>query len=148
MRPKPVPIANADTRPFWEACNRNELIYQHCLSCGKAQFYPRALCAVCGAGTLEWRISKGLGTVHTFTINYRPPDDTFASDVPYIISLVDMDEGFRMMLNIQECPPEAVRIGMRIRVIFESREGQKIPQGTPSTKIYSSKTKSFPSQKG
>ncbi len=131
MEPKPVPIPNADTRPFWEACNREELIYQHCVSCGKAQFYPRAVCAACGASSLEWRTSRGLGTIHTFTVNYRPPSPAFVPDAPYVIALVDIDEGFRMMLNIKECPLEAVRIGMRVKVVFESRGNQKIPQAAP-----------------
>jgi uncharacterized OB-fold protein len=131
MEQKPAPVPNADTRPFWEACNREELIYQYCRSCGQAQFYPRAICAGCGGAALEWRTSRGLGTIYTFTINFRPPDVSFAAEIPYVIALVDLDEGFRMMLNVRGCPPEAVRIGMRVKVIFESRGEQKIPQAAP-----------------
>lgn len=137
MEHKPAPIPDADTRPFWEACNREELIHQYCGSCGQAQFYPRALCARCGAGALEWRPSKGLGTIYTYTVNFRAPNPSFASDVPYVIALVDLDEGIRMMLNVKGCPPEAVRIGMRIRVVFEPRGEQKIPQATPENLHFS-----------
>jgi uncharacterized OB-fold protein len=131
MEKRPAPIPNADTKPFWEACNREELIYQYCGSCGQAQFYPRTLCAHCRALALGWRTSKGLGTIYTYTVNFRAPSSSFASEVPYVIALVDLDEGFRMMLNVKGCPPEAVRIGMRIKVVFESRGDQKIPQATP-----------------
>jgi uncharacterized protein len=129
MEQKPVPRPNADTRPFWQACNREELIYQYCPACGKTQFYPRVLCAGCGAGSLEWRESKGLGTIYTFTINFRAPNPAFAPEIPYVIALVDLDEGFRMMLNIQDRDPEAVRIGHRVRIVYETRGEQKIPQG-------------------
>jgi uncharacterized protein len=128
MESKPVPLPNADSRPFWQACNREELIYQHCQACGRAQFYPRSLCAGCGAGSLEWRKSRGLGTIYTFTVSFRPPNPAFSPDVPYVIALVDLDEGFRMMLNILDCEPEAVRIGLRVKIVYETRGKQKIPQ--------------------
>lgn len=137
MEQKPIPSANADTRPFWEACNREELIYQYCPACRRAQFYPRAVCAVCGATSLEWRISRGLGTVYTFTRNYRAPNPAFADEIPYVIALVDLEEGFRMMVNIQGCPPEAVHIGLPVRIVFETRGDQKVPQGVPREAYFS-----------
>jgi uncharacterized protein len=131
MDPKPAPVPNADTRPFWKACNDQELIYQHCLSCGQAQFYPRALCANCQTSNLEWRTSKGRGTIYTYAMNYRAPDGSFEPEVPYVIALVDLDEGFRMMMNLRDCPLDAVRIGMRVKIVFEQRGEQKIPQAAP-----------------
>jgi uncharacterized protein len=128
---KPAPVANADTRSFWKACNGQELIYQHCRSCGQAQFYPRALCANCQASNLEWRTSMGRGTIFTYAVNYRAPNSAFEPDVPYVIALIDLDEGFRMMMNVRDCPPEAVRIGMRVKIIFEQRGDQNIPQAAP-----------------
>jgi uncharacterized OB-fold protein len=134
MAQKPVPTPNADTRPFWDACNREELIYQYCRACDRAQFYPRAMCTACHGHDLEWRTSSGRGTVCTFTVNHRPPNVAFQDDVPYAIALVDLDEGFRMMMNVLDCDPDSVHIGMRVAVTFESRgeDGeQKIPQAVP-----------------
>jgi uncharacterized OB-fold protein len=125
---KPSPRPNADTRPFWEACNREELVYQYCPACDKIQFYPRACCILCRGNSLEWRKSAGLGSIYTFTINFRAPSPAFAQEVPYVIALVDLDEGFRMMLNVRDCNPDAVRIGQRVRIVYEVRGGQKIPQ--------------------
>ncbi|HMK66854.1 MAG TPA: Zn-ribbon domain-containing OB-fold protein [Thermodesulfobacteriota bacterium] len=130
--PKPIPRPNADTRLFWEACNREELVYQYCPACNRVQFYPRACCTQCGGSSLEWRKSAGLGSIYTFTINFRAPSPAFAPEVPYVIALVDLDEGFRLMLNVLDCHSEMVRIGQRVRIVYEVRDGQKIPQAVPA----------------
>jgi uncharacterized protein len=131
MEQKPIPRPNADTRAFWEACNREELLYQYCPACNRVQFYPRACCTHCGGSSLEWRKSVGLGSIYTFTLNFRAPSPAFALEIPYVIALVDLDEGFRLMLNVMDCNPETVRIGQRVRIVFETRGGQKIPQAVP-----------------
>jgi len=132
---KPVPRPNADSAPFWAACNRRELTFQRCRACGQVQFFPRALCTACQATDLDWQTSAGAGTVFTFTVNQRPPTPAFKDDVPYVIALVDLDEGFRMMLNVIDCAPDEVHIGMRVRIVFEPRGAdgaQLIPQATPA----------------
>lgn len=132
---KPVPHANADSRAFWDACNRRELTYQRCGACGHVQFYPRALCTACQSKGLEWQVSAGRGTVYTFTVNHRAPTPAFKVEAPYVIALVDLDEGFRMMLNVVNCPPEEVAIGMPVQITFEPRGEngeQLIPQAEPA----------------
>ena len=127
---KPIPAATADTREFWDACSRGELLYQVCRSCAGVQFYPRGHCAACKAGELEWRRSAGLGRVYSHTTVYRAPTPAFKPDVPYVIALVDLDEGFRMMVNILDCAPGAVAIGSRMRIVFRPTEGGvALPQG-------------------
>lgn len=129
---KPVPRPNADTRPFWDACNEGRLIYQHCRGCGRAQFYPRSACAACASADLEWRDARPEGTVHSFTVVHRAPSPAFRGDVPYVLALVDLADGFRMMLDIIYCDPETIRIGQRVRIVFEDRGGQNLPQATPA----------------
>ena len=134
MADKPVPIPNADTKPFWEACNREELTYQHCEDCGNHQYYPRRICKQCGSENLEWITASPRGTVHSYTVQHRAPTPAFREDAPYIIALIDMEDGIRMMMNIKNCKPEDVHIGMPVRIIFEERgvERQKIPQAEPA----------------
>lgn len=129
---KPVPPVTAETRPFWERCRSGELAYQHCAGCGRVQFYPRVVCTACGGRALDWRVSKGLGTVHAVTVVYRAPSPAFRADVPYSVALVDLDEGFRMMANVVGCDPEGVAIGDRVRLVFEVRGEAAVPQFTPA----------------
>jgi uncharacterized OB-fold protein len=88
--------------------NRGELAYQFSPEAGKAVFYPRVICPYTGSEHLEWRISKGQGTVHA-TTTVHP-----AQGEPYNVCLVDMDEGYRLMSRVEDIDPMAVKIGMRV----------------------------------
>jgi uncharacterized OB-fold protein len=127
---KPVPSITAETRPFWDGCAAGELRYQACRECGRVQFYPRALCAGCGGVALEWRRSRGEGTVYAVTVVHRAPSAAFRADVPYAVALVDLDEGFRMLANVVGGAPADVAIGDRVRVAFEPRGAVTLPQFT------------------
>lgn len=130
---KPRPHPNADSLPFWEGCARGELRYQHCTSCDRAQFPPRAFCARCQGPSLEWRQSARQGSIHTFTVVQRAPSAAFKGDVPYVIVLVDLDEGFRLMMNLRGAGAEAAKIGQRVRVVFEHAAGDyPLPQAEPA----------------
>lgn len=127
---RPVPTPDADSRPYWEAANRDAFLFQRCKACGHPQFYARALCRHCHATDLAWEQADGGGTIASFTRVSRAPSQAFAKDGPYVIALVDIDEGVRFLCNVVESPHDAVHIGARVRLVFESREGsaQKIPQ--------------------
>jgi uncharacterized OB-fold protein len=123
-----IAVAHADTAPFWDGAARGELLYQHCGACGRTQFPPRRHCAHCQAGEPQWRQSAGRGAVHTFTVVHRAPTAAFKDEVPYTIALVDLDEGFRMMMNMLGCPPAEVEIGARVRVVFRPHGEAMLPQ--------------------
>lgn len=124
----PIAISHADTAPFWRGTAQGELLYQRCRACERTQFPPRQHCAHCQAGEPEWLRSAGRGAVHTFTVVHRAPTAAFKDAVPYVIALVDLDEGFRMMMNVLGCPPEAVQIGARVRVVFRPHGEAMLPQ--------------------
>jgi uncharacterized OB-fold protein len=116
MIPKPTP----ETRPFWEASKRRELRIQRCHDCNACYFYPRPLCPYCLSRNVAWVTASGRGRLHTFVINYRPPRH-YPADGPYIIGIVELEEGPRMMTNIVgvEPRPEALRCDMPVEVVFE-----------------------------
>jgi hypothetical protein len=126
---KPIPIPTTDTAAYWAGCNREELLYQRCNACGRAQFYPRPNCAGCQANDLAWVPSARRGTIHSFTIVQRPANHAFDSDVPFVIALIDLDEGFRMMMNVIGDDRLSATIGRRVRIVFEPcGNDQKLPQ--------------------
>ncbi len=129
---KPAPLITADTRSFWDACARGVLTYQRCPACDHVQFPARPFCTRCrAAGPVEER-STGLGTIHSHTIVHRAPTPAFRDEVPYVIALVDLDEGFRLMANLRDCPLADLRIGLRVRVLFEPMaDGGALPQVRP-----------------
>ena len=96
---------------------RNELAYQFSPEAGRAVFYPRVVCPFTGGDRLEWRVSKGLGTVHATTVVHP------AEGKPYNVALIDCDEGFRLMSRVEDIAPEHVRIGQRVRFRVHRVEG-------------------------
>jgi uncharacterized OB-fold protein len=116
---KPVPVPDAVTGPFWEAAKQGRLLIQHCPQCGARQFYPQSSCRRCLSEALEWVESKGRGTIYSHSTVYRAPSRPFEPDVPYIVALVDLDEGCRLVTNIVDVSPRDVRVGMPVEVVFD-----------------------------
>lgn len=116
---KPVPHPTTDSAAFWHGCNREELLYQRCRDCGHVQFYPRRNCTTCQSSRLDLLPSAKQGTIYSFTTVYRPANRSFDADVPFVIALIDVDEGFRMMMNVVGTDRLSTAIGRRIRVVFE-----------------------------
>ncbi|MDF2368519.1 Zn-ribbon domain-containing OB-fold protein [Sneathiella sp.] len=134
MTGKPIPVANPDTAVFWDACNEKRFLIQSCKSCGENQFYPRAICKNCQSNDLEWQEVSGRGTVKTFTVVRHAPSPAFKADLPYVLALINLDEGVSTMMNVIECDVEDVHIGMDIELTFELRGEQYIPQAKPISK--------------
>lgn len=129
---RPIPDPDGTQRPFFEAAARGELRYQRCADCGHAQFYPRATCTACGASP-GWAVASGRATVHTFTVvrqNFAAP---FKDELPYVVAMVELEEGVRMMGNVTGCAPEAVHIGMAVEpYAVECGEGLAVPFWRPA----------------
>lgn len=104
-------MANATTSPlatYLAYLEKSELAYQFSPSTNTAVFYPRVISPATGHADLEWRVSKGLGTVHATTVVHPQQGE------PYNVALIDVDEGFRMMSRVEDIAPTAVTIGMRV----------------------------------
>ena len=121
-RPQPR-FPEPDTQPFWEATKRHELTFQTCNKCQAVIFYPRHHCPKCGSGETTWRVSKGVGTVYTFTVIMQSRNPAFAELGAYAVAYVDVDEGFRIMTNIVGVrdPLKDIHCGMRVKVRWEDQ---------------------------
>ena len=116
---RPLPQPTRITQPYWDAAREGRLVIQQCAHCKARQFFPREFCTACLSADLDWIECSGKGDVYTYTINRRGAGAAFGERVPYVVAAIDLDEGVRMMANIVDSPPEAVRIGSRVRVCFE-----------------------------
>lgn len=126
----PPPIVNPDSAPYWEGAREGKLLVQRCGDCGTLRFFPRYLCTECGSDAVEWAEVSGRGTVHSFTIVHRAAFPEFQAQTPYVVALIDLEEGPRMMTNIVGDDAHDVAIGDAVTVTFEARgsEGAKVPQ--------------------
>jgi uncharacterized protein len=126
-----LPEPNADSRPYWDAARERRLVIRRCRACGAKHFMPRNGCPICWSEDLEWVDASGRGTVHTFSIVRRAPLPEFAANAPYVVAMVDLDEGPRMYANIVGEGALQVAIGDRVQVTFEDRgDGFLLPQFT------------------
>lgn len=128
MTDRPLPVVDSDSRPYWEAAARHEFRLPFCRDCEKHFFMPRVLCPRCHGDRVEWRAASGSGVIYSYTIARRPAGPAFAARVPYVVALIDLDEGVRLLSNVVTQDVVAVRIGQRVRVEFEDvGEGVALP---------------------
>jgi uncharacterized OB-fold protein len=118
---------DGDSRPYWEGLAQGELRIQRCKNCAKVVFYPRAICPHCHSDQLEWIVASGKGTIYSYTVAHQA-FGPFAADVPFIVALIELEEGVRMMSRIVDAPREHVTIGAPVIVtIRDEGEGLTLP---------------------
>ena len=123
MPKRPLPEATPETREFWEGAKRGELRIQRCNACGRAYFYPRPFCPFCSSKDVAWFTASGRGKLYSYVINHRPAYG-FQDYVPYVIAVVELEEGPRMMTNIIgiDPTPENLPVDMAVEVSFEQQD--------------------------
>lgn len=129
---KPLPEVQPWSEDFWKATKQHKLLIQECKECKTKIFYPRKFCPECWSSDLSWSEASGKGKIFTFSITMAGVEKKFADDLPYVLALVDLEEGIRMMTNIVECKPEDVQIGMDVEVVFDDiNEDFALPKWRP-----------------
>ena len=127
-RPQPR-FPEPNTEPFWEGAKAHELRYPVCQSCDEVVFTPRRHCPSCGSRELEWKVSRGEGTVYTYSVIRKNRMPGFADLGAYSVAYIDLDEGFRMLSGIVgvDDPNRDIHIGQRVRVEFEDQDEGEYP---------------------
>ena len=113
-----LPVPDGDTKPYWDAAKQHRLAIQRCAACGRAIFYPRSVCPYCMSDQIDWFDASGRGTIYSYTVVHRAPPG-FTDSVPYVVALIDLAEGVRLMSNIVDCSPSDVRIGAPVEVTYD-----------------------------
>jgi uncharacterized OB-fold protein len=120
------PVVTVETKAFWDAAREGRFLIPFCTACGKAHWYPRAICPFCAGDTIEWRNGSGKGTIYTFSVMRRAKE-------PYVIAQVTLAEGPTMLTNIVDCDPDKVAIGQPVAVVFrETENGPPAPMFRPA----------------
>jgi uncharacterized OB-fold protein len=123
--PSPIedPYADEMTQPFWDAAAEGRLVGYKCLTCGTVVMPPQPFCFNCQQRKFEWVDLPGTGTVYSFTVIRHPLAPYLQPAVPYVGAVVELDgtqgAGARMLVNIIDCDVDAVRIGDKVRVVFD-----------------------------
>lgn len=110
---------------FWEAAARGSLLIKTCCTCGKAHWYPRVICPLCGSCDTEWREASGRGSLYAFSVMRRVQQ-------PYAVAYVRLTEGPTLLTNIETADLDSLRVDQPVRVQFRpSNEGRAMPVFVP-----------------
>jgi uncharacterized OB-fold protein len=119
---RPVPYVEETLKPFWEGLKGHQLLFMRCKECG-ASYWPATYCRnhdnLPFYGSMEWAPSTGHGVVVSFNITRVATSAAFKDLVPYVLALVQFDEGPILSSNIIDCAPEDVFVGMEIEVVYD-----------------------------
>lgn len=117
----PLPVRQPESDFYWGKAQAHELWLRRCNDCNRAYFYPRDFCPRCGSRNVEWTRASGRGTLHTFAIVHRAPTPAFRDQTPFVVAMVDLEEGARMPTNLVgvEPDPAHITVGMEVAVTFD-----------------------------
>lgn len=133
MSGKSVPRPTPETQPYWDAAAAGELRIQRCVPCAEFYFYPRPFCPRCSSPDVEWVTVSGKARLHSYVINHRPAPG-FEAETPYVIAVVQLEEGPRMMSNLVgvEPTPDCLVLDMGLEVAFAQRGDMCVPVFQPA----------------
>lgn len=105
--------------PFWAATRQRRLVLPWCPACERPHWFPRDVCPHCLGPDLDWREASGRGVVHAWSVMPKPAMPVLAARVPYVVALVDLAEGVRMMSNVVGSDLDDVRVGLPVVADWE-----------------------------
>lgn len=126
-----LPIIDAESAPFWEGLGAGEFRLKYCTECGRPHYFPRVYCPFCWGDT-EWRVASGRGEVFATTVVRQMGFPPFRDRVPYNLAIVELEEGPHLLTHVVGVEPEAVRIGMPVRLAPELDGTVWMPFFTPA----------------
>jgi uncharacterized OB-fold protein len=121
---KPIPSITPEMVTFFEGARRGQLMVQKCAGCGELRFPPHEICTRCLGTRAGWVAVSGRGEVYSFNIMHQVYHPGFATEVPYAVVVVKLDEGVKFVSNLVGVKPAEIKCGMSVEVTFEKLNDQ------------------------
>ena len=112
-------VPTHDNLFFWEATKNKELKFQRCKKCGFVRWPPSFLCPNCYSTDFDYITSKGIGRIYSFVVYRIAYHEAFKDKIPYVVAIVDLEEGPSILTNIVNCDPLSLKCGMTVRLVWE-----------------------------
>src|SRR5262249_49387232 len=116
--PEPTPLS----QPYWDALKQGRLTFQKCRHCGHAWLPARAECPECLRAEWDWTNASGKGRVVSWVIYHHAYHEEFKARVPYNVTLVELDEGPRMITNVVN-PELGIAAERKVALKIEDESG-------------------------
>jgi uncharacterized OB-fold protein len=127
----PLPQPSIETEQFWKAIQERRFVMPKCDACGTVSFPPTVACGNCAKTAFTWTEMSGRGKVYSFVVYHRVYHPAFKDKVPYVVAVVDLEEGPRIISNIVGIPIADVVCDMPVTVVYDdARDGYLIPKFT------------------
>jgi uncharacterized OB-fold protein len=123
-----------DDEYFWQGVSEGRLLLARCANCSTLQHPPSPMCPTCGSVQWTTQDASGRGTVHSWIVSRHP---TRPDDLPRIVALIELEEGIRLVSNLQDVEIDDVRNDMPVEVIFADVDGVRLPLFRPSKRVLS-----------
>ena len=123
---KPLPTPTHISKPFWDGLRDHRIVIQYSPSTSQWVHYPRKLAPRTLADDLEWREVSGMGTLYTYTVATRPTAPPWENSLPQLLAVVELEEGPKLTTELVNVAPEAIKVGMRVKPVFDDVEGHDI----------------------
>lgn len=128
LKGMPSPAPDPDTQPFWDGCAAGRLLVPRCQACGETRWPPGPMCPNCQSVDTEWIESTGRGRLYSWVTVVHPAHEVLVDQVPYVVGLIDLEEGVRVVGNVVGCSADEVVANMALEMFMESREdGLQLP---------------------
>jgi uncharacterized OB-fold protein len=119
-----LPRISDDTAPFWQGCRERRLLFQRCSDCGHIRYPASFICPECLSSAGEWVESQGAGKIYSYVVFRRAFHPSVVSRVPYVVAVVELDEGPSFLTNIVDCEPEQVECDQQVKLKWEKASGE------------------------
>ncbi|GIW17333.1 MAG: hypothetical protein KatS3mg064_0490 [Tepidiforma sp.] len=129
----PVPEPDEASRPFFDGAAEGRLMLMRCADCGTWRLPSRQHCDACLSDRFTWEAASGRGTVRTFGIMHQRYHPAF--QVPYNVTIVELEEGPRLPTNLVDVANEDIRVGMPVEVVFERYDDVTLPRFRPAGRL-------------
>lgn len=116
---KPIPSVTPEMAGFYEGTRRGQLMVRQCEGCGELHFPAHSFCSSCMSARAKWVPVSGRGEIYSYNIMHQVYHPGFATEVPYAVVVVKLEEGPKFVSNVVGIKPHEIRIGMPVEVTFE-----------------------------
>lgn len=140
----PIPVPDQDTQPFWDAASERRLVIPRCRVCERWIWQPKPVCPHCHADAPEWQPASGAGRIASWTVVRPPVLPVYAELIPFVVLLVELDEGVRMVgqlvdddghLLTTDGEAESVAMGTPVELRWRLQDDQTLPVWTIKAQV-------------
>ena len=118
------PEIDYDSAPYWQSLKAHQVKLQKCTNCGGFRFPPSPSCYNCGTLGGDWTPISGKGTVYSWTVIHHPIDKRLKNEVPFIIVLIELEEGPRVAGRLIDCDKNKIKAGMKVISQFDDIDSE------------------------